>query len=289
MHADSFFVQGITHEVCEDYATAGPGYAIISDGCSNGGGPRIDTDWGSRLICKAAESNLALFDIDCTQFLLQTITKADLQRRMIDNISGNALAATLLLVKERPEVFQIFACGDGFYGGRKRDGTWVIHQIEYVPGGLLMKAAPFYPIYFADFDNRERYITAFGSVMKIHRFIGNFENHNHEEFEHDFTVQSVDQLPFVHDSLSKADYDFAFVATDGIGSFYELINNGTSRYNQDIPPMSVLEVLLGVLNNTPSYLKLNKQWAFRNRARGTFLQKNWHNSDDVAMGGLFDV
>ena len=58
MTTESIFEQGSTHEVCEDYAIQGGGYTILADGCSNGGGPRIDTDWGSRILCKAAEEHL---------------------------------------------------------------------------------------------------------------------------------------------------------------------------------------------------------------------------------------
>ncbi len=66
MHADSVYVIGDGHQVCEDYARSGcfsdmwisedglrsaVHYALVSDGCSGS----KDTDIGSRLIINAAE------------------------------------------------------------------------------------------------------------------------------------------------------------------------------------------------------------------------------------------
>ena len=64
MNTGSFFTIGSTHLVCEDYALHGKDYVILSDGCSNGGGPRIHTDWGSRILCKAAEEHIQLLEFD---------------------------------------------------------------------------------------------------------------------------------------------------------------------------------------------------------------------------------
>ncbi|HYO91642.1 MAG TPA: hypothetical protein VEQ40_08400, partial [Pyrinomonadaceae bacterium] len=69
MNADSAFLIGATHAVCQDYAVAGNGtpderaavsnlqanpYVILSDGCSSS----PDTDIGARLLVKAAEQVL---------------------------------------------------------------------------------------------------------------------------------------------------------------------------------------------------------------------------------------
>ena len=64
MNADSTFTIGSSHQVCQDYAVAGLrndrglasqrnrlAYAVVSDGCSSS----IDSDFGSRLLSKAAE------------------------------------------------------------------------------------------------------------------------------------------------------------------------------------------------------------------------------------------
>lgn len=135
MKADSFFEQGTTHEVCEDYSTHGEDYAIISDGCSKQGNLKIDTDWGSRIICKAAELCLPALFVDLEEFVTATMDSSLRAVTALPNLKRESLTATLLAAYHVQEMTRVVVIGDGVWGAKRRDGTWDIHTLEFLPGG----------------------------------------------------------------------------------------------------------------------------------------------------------
>ena len=136
MQSDSFFEIGVTHEICEDYASHGANFGIVSDGCSNGNGPKIDSDWGSRILCKSGEQHLDKLSSP-DQFITAITTTAKTQLGVFVNMSIECLTATFIALCGNETNYMSLIVGDGVIGGRRRDGTWKIVNYEFEKGGSL--------------------------------------------------------------------------------------------------------------------------------------------------------
>jgi hypothetical protein len=276
---DSFFQQGTTHEVCEDYALHGNGYAIISDGCSNGGGPRIDTDWGSRILCKAAEQHIDKFHEDTIRnFMEGVITTAQVQCRVFPFLNPNCLTATLGVVKLMDDRFLVGLFGDGVIGAHKRDGTWEVYSYSF-------EQASYYLKYDMVPGELQSYLNRFGNKAKVAAYKGKLGELAEEITEFEFNSAN----PAFLRAFSVADYDFAFVGSDGFTAFYMQDVTTTSKQNIPIGIQSILSVLLDMSPNmlkSSSFLRRQRMWAFKREVGNTFLKKRWLNSDDLSMAGI---
>ena len=115
--------------ICEDYALHGEGVASISDGCSTA----VDTDWGSRLLCKAGINNPTNIDA-----VLQKATDA---AKVLD-LGPESLFATYGYVYECSEEYVAASLwGDGSIVYLDDDNNWVKWTIDYQDN------TPSYPIY----------------------------------------------------------------------------------------------------------------------------------------------
>lgn len=285
MLTDSFYEIGKTHEVCEDYATSGENFAIVSDGCSNGGGPRIDTDWGSRIIAKAAEQHLkVLSNSNIESFLSAVGATAQTQCASFPNLVPECLTATLLLLVKPPSFENIFGLvvGDGTIGGQRIDGSWVIYHYEFVQGGTTNKAAPFYLKYMMN-NEIDKYVSMFGGKLKQTKYEGKLDGEMKETEE---ILEFNPQEPWQQHWFCPKDFRFTFVASDGTSSFYQKVQTETQKHNDPIPFLDVMRVLLDVTTVRPGFLRLQRQWCFRRENKGTFRHRNWHNGDDVSMAGI---
>ena len=287
MITDSFFEQGVTHEVCEDYAVHGDDYAILADGCSNGG-VSIHTDWGARLLCKAAEEHMARIQAEPTLFMQLVMNTALTQPRAIANLPVGCLTATLLTLCQTCQgndglIATIF--GDGVVGGLRKDKTWDIRVIEYQPGGTTGQAAPYYPKYKL-LEEEDRWVELFGDKYLVTTYHGNLTFPSNLTMEQKERVLSLED-PFEYWFFDKKIYDFAFIASDGIQSFYEWDETSTSRQQSRIGTPAVLGVLLDILSFQKDFLRLQRGWAFKQDKPGTFKRRGWHNADDVSMAGIY--
>jgi len=299
MIADSFFEQGSTHEVCEDYAVHGLEYAILSDGCSNGGGPRIDSDWGSRLLCKAAEQHLSRFVAspdDPSAFLAAVSGTAQTQVRTFPNLGVNCLTATLLLLTHRTYTsLDALVIGDGIVGGKRHDGRWKIYMIEFVGGG------PYY-LKYQMCGEEEQWKEHCGSTCRVSTFFGKllpeyeppedftFENRTdfwqqngswgERTFEWDF------RQPYMLFDFSREEYEFVFISSDGLQSFYQPRREGVRKYNEPVHVLDVVRILMDIRTSKPGFARLQRNWSFKQDRAGTFRRLNWLNGDDVSIGAI---
>lgn len=293
MITDCFFQQGVTHEVCEDYALAGQSFAVVSDGCSNGGGPRIDTDWGARLLCKAAERNL----LDLRQrpeVFITTVAKTALLQLSTFNMPVECLTATLAMLHMREGAMRCrgLIVGDGVIGGRRYDGSWRIVNFEYLPGGSVGRAAPFY-LKYAMTGEVQKYMDLYGGKMRRTEYNGTFGDLSkpesvtyemtREEIEFDFDPEC-----FYHQVwFDVKEFAFAFVASDGVSSFYRHVRTETNKYTEAVGLLQVLGVLLNVPPPRSGFLRAQRQWAFKRDVAGSFVRRGWHNADDVSVGAIY--
>jgi hypothetical protein len=291
MFADSFFQQGARHDVCEDYALHGDTFAVISDGCSNGGGPRMDTDWGARLICKAVQQYIVTalrksrlpnisYGLMLEVFWTNVGNAVRQQVAAIPGLSPDCMTATAGVVYDDCGVMTAMLFGDGVIGARRReDKRWEVK--EYKPD----KGAPYYLTYFVN-DGTDRYLKTFGGdhTTTLYRCAPKFA-----AVEEEVTAgQPFSRLtPWFWATFPKDEYDLAFVGSDGLSSFFKKINTGTSKHTEPVPLPDVLGVILDVGNPRDGFLSLVRNWAFKRNVKGTFVERDWHSYDDVSVGALY--
>ena len=310
MNAESVFIQGSTHEVCEDYALEGENYTILSDGCSNGGGPRIHTDWGSRILCKAAEFHLGTAVEQPQSFMDVVGTTAQTQRNVFPNLPVESLTATLSgqqLVKEKIHSFLI---GDGIIGGKRKDGRWKIHVIDFKKGGESNRSAPFY-LKYQFCNDVEQYIKLFGGVYEVTTYFGvlhkpemeypanpptdsedwyAFQTDRQEQWAQVMTESTVEhsvtEKPCFAAQFPVDEYEFTFHCSDGAQSFRWYRASGTSRSKEDIHVLDSLRIAL-TFRPGPAFLRRATNWNFKTDRPGTFPRRGWFHEDDFSMGVIY--
>ena len=280
MLTSSYFTIGTSHMVCEDYALAGNGYSIISDGCSNAGGPRIDTDWGARILAKALEEQLVV-QMPPTDWSANVLSVAKTQIRNFPNLPFECLTATLGTVYQTATGATAWLVGDGVVMARRRDGKHVFHHVEFLPGGERNHPAPFYLRYLNKPVDAEHYFHLFGGRVKITsqegNLLGDQETFSYRESQRQLTTESYH---FVWDFPAE-EYEYVMVGSDGLASFYTFDEKGR---NKPITLTGVLRYLLDFPDYNPGFFLRQCQWVFKQDKRNTFRRLNWHNYDDVSLG-----
>lgn len=125
MHTDSFFSQGHTHTVCQDYALSGfdsaaQPFAIVADGCSSS----PNSDVGARLLAHAAQQYLRKENAFCPPNVLR---QARLVAAALD-IPNRCLDSTLGVIRASTSLFEVWLAGDGNIAATRHDGS--IDQIH---------------------------------------------------------------------------------------------------------------------------------------------------------------
>lgn len=287
MNTDSFFQQGASHEVCEDYALHGEGHVILSDGCSNGGGPPLDTDWGSRLICKAAQQHIDLLR-DKNWYLFNMWVGAQCQKVLetYPALNPDCVTATLVAALRSSESVLTYMVGDGVTGGKRRDGSWEVCLYEYQRGGSRDAAAPYYLKYGWREGERKKYFELFGGKVKRTIWTGDLMDEQKTLLVNTDEIQLNPEEPFFWREYMLSDYEFVFVGTDGVTSFYENVQTETSKHTEPVHVLDALRVLLDVNSSNPGFLRRQRQWAWKRNVTGTLLRRNWHSADDVSLGAI---
>lgn len=291
MLTDSIFEIGVTHEVCEDYALHGTDYAVVADGCSSG----EYTDWGCRLLAKAAEEFLPQrkSTLDSWTFLQAAAITAKTQSRNFPNLPDSCLIATLLVAQKMDDVIRATVAGDGVVGGRRRDGRWKIYDIDFHSG------APYYLKYHM-FGDIIPWGEQFGLDYDVTSYFGNIMGKDLEcsaeatqEERQEVWSQAVStsvvtkalntEKPFEEFDFPIDEYEFVFVASDGLDSFY----TKTPKGNASIHLLDVLRVLMDFRSFRHGFMRLQRNWSFRQERKGTFKRRNWQNGDDVSTGVIY--
>lgn len=281
MRTGSYFNIGTTHTVCEDYALHGGGYVILSDGCSNGGGPRIHTDWGSRLLCKAAEVNLDLLPCESEAFNNRCISSAMTQVNAIPNLPMQCLTATLLVAVVKGDQIHVHVVGDGLFGVKKKDGTFEISEIHF---GTVDNpiSAPYYLRYELHKADRAEYLERFGPIYTEKLWVGDLKNPEFQTIQHNLMDGTT-----IFRSYDIDEVEFAFIASDGLSSFYLPTVTGTSKVNQPVEVPDVVSVLMDFKSYNADFVGRQSEWVFKTKRPGSFGRLDWHNGDDVSLGVIY--
>lgn len=261
MNSDAFFTIGSTHKVCQDYALAGKGYAVLSDGCSMADQSEI----GAMITAKAVESAIL------TGYKVPTFTILNYSYRLCKEafskaLEDEALFATALSCTVDDDNFHIFVSGDGVVAVRERDtGDWLIHRFEYPSG------APFYPVYDLNKQDKARWLTQFGGRLKETTYWLNKTSPNTGEVSSCWEEES-EGLPMVL-TKSVANYDAVAIFSDGIMSFQSA--------EESISFPQILRGFLDFKNYAGVFVKRTCNFALKQlKDRGV------SHSDDFSMGAI---
>ncbi len=284
MNADSAFIIGATHAVCQDYAVAGNGwptrpamhstlpaapYVILSDGCSSS----PDTDIGARLLVKAAEQTLLTFRPWASE-LAEMHTEAArcaLTWAEVTGIRPQALDATLLTAHLLGDELILGCSGDGVIVVESWSGVIDVYAISYLAG---------YPLYPSYLHQPERLLTLTEGVC-AGKEVSHYRCNEVEEtlrLEDTTTSASLTEVF----TVKASDYKYAALLSDGIHSFFTRQQTETSKSAEAIPMEEILKELIS-FNSV--------RGAFVARRLRKFLMecqtKGGQHRDDLAIGALY--
>lgn len=201
---DTFFMQGTTHTVCQDYALAGDvdGYPfiIVADGCSGS----EDSDTGARILARCAASLISLLDNPVPEAAAKTFATVTIRQArnfLLPGLQRSALDATLLAAVALEDRFRVVMYGDGTIF--TPDAAKNIN-VEFT------KSAPFYLNYLDDPDRLSAYRVA-GPQVCI----------NQGELQNPETTTLVFDFPY-------SDFPAIGIGSDGWSTFTDESGNTTA-------------------------------------------------------------
>ncbi|MFA4971239.1 MAG: protein phosphatase 2C domain-containing protein [bacterium] len=256
-NADSAYVIGAAHRVCQDYARCGRTqegrpYAIVSDGCS--GSP--DTDVGARLLTLSCEVGIGRISsmADPAWWCWGAMEVIDLRRRLFQktcwNLDPLAMDATLVFALGQRSSAFVSCTGDGVIAARDPGGALRIWEVE-APDGY-----PRYANYLVD-DQR------MAAVLQREEWVA--RGPDGEE------LRCRGVQPF-----QRTIEDAAVVAvfSDGVRSFLD-------ADHQPIPSEVIVGELMAFKGLQGVFVQRRLQAFLRKAA-----QRGWRHDDDLSMGAV---
>lgn len=266
MNTGSAFYIGKTHKICEDYACHGmtpEPYILLSDGCSSS--PK--TDFGSRILTKVASDLLQKgLDFEPDEMLIE----ADEIRRIL-NIPQESLDATLLCAYVRGEKYKLSMYGDGVSVKAKEDGSMEVVMIEYPSG------APFYLNYGLNQTRKIGYTAAFGLKRKVSTYLLRTDGTVEDLIE----KEDQDGNFYSEEGFCK-DFKSISLMSDGVLSFYELVNSVTSKSENHISVNEILRKLIDFKGFQGEFVDRRFQ-----KFRKDCEKINWFHGDDVSLATIY--
>lgn len=274
MNTDSIFCIGKTHKICQDYTASevlsphsedSTAYAVVSDGCSSS----PDTDFGARILTRVCAETLSNFrELDYKTL----ITKASDMSTSL-NLNSRALDATLLCVDFDGFYgdYIIHMFGDGTAVKLRKDGVIEVINIEYISG------APFYLNYFCNKERKNSFIEKFG----LKKIITKFSIYPNGLVFESSSKEDNDETYFTENNSSE-NYKAVGVLSDGISSFYELVNTGTSKIQQPVALENVLSMLLDFKGFQGEFVQRRMQ-----KFNKDCEKLNWNHADDLSLSMIY--
>jgi hypothetical protein len=270
VNADWFFAIGKTHDVCEDYAYAegspGAAIAVLSDGCS--GSP--DTDFGSRLLVRAAAERLWN---DGMEFDGQRVVYQAAGMAKQIGLQENSLDATVFCAKAvkmaSGVLCTVWVHGDGVVVARKKAGGFLVIEVSYKSG------MPAYLSYLLNKNRLHRYQQETRGRPVV---VSNLDySEEWDLIDADFHEGMKWPSEVIEINLADCDCEFDLVAmfSDGIQSFQRRTLTGVL---ESVPYALVAEQVMALKGMKGEFLKRRCN-AFLNR----FCVKNsWQHDDDFS-------
>jgi hypothetical protein len=261
---------GASHRVCEDYALVNNPkldyypYVVLCDGCSSAD----NTDFGARLLAKAAESALYRTGYDERAFLNATLASGQIFCRSI-GLDQSALRATLMVIYASPDdkLLHVILVGDGVIAVRNRNrGEIFVTEYRFTSG------APYYLQYEASDEDRSTYVEQFGTEFIL-------QSHSRDVSVSPSPATWDMSKYWVHLCYDTEDIDMVAVMSDGVTSFVNPVETETDKRTESVPTIEIVEEFLAFKRMTGPFVEKRFNRAFR-----TFAENGWKNLDDVSIG-----
>jgi len=272
MNADSAFVIGATHAVCQDYVVAGnpstaTPYIILSDGCSSS----PDTDIGARLLVKSAEWILNRKSVKDIRELHAAAAVRALD--LVDSVglTPQAVDATLLTAHVQGNELVLACSGDGVILVQDWSGVIEAYSVSY-PSGY-----PRYPAYTQQPDRLAALVCCGEPQKEIKYFRGEL---NQTTLRLADTGSSRERTEVF--SFNARSYRYAALLSDGVHSFCATAGSQSSRSARPICFPALARELVSFKN---------VRGAFAGRRLKRFLKDStlngWQHADDLALGAIY--
>jgi serine/threonine protein phosphatase PrpC len=272
MNANGAFVIGRTHDVCQDYASAGflqeGAFAVVADGCSSS----PDTDVGARLLVKAAELLVEKLDThseDTVEWYHATAVGQAFAHADVLGVDSRCVDATLLTVRARGRQFIATCFGDGAIVLKDRAGEITAYSITFT------ESFPRYPSYFADIRRLAALDARLGNIKEVTktRLAPDGRVLLRETSTSDRSIEIV--------SGSIDEFTLVAVMSDGINSFTTTVASETSRRSERLGLEIVLPELVAFKSPTGAFVQRRL-----NRFRADCRKRGWHHLDDLAVAAI---
>jgi len=271
MNADSTFIIGSTHAVCQDYALSHTGpsgsFVIVSDGCSTS----PDTDLGARLLARAAAKIISTHQETDLKSIHETASNTALQWATTLGLPPQAVDATLLTAHCEGENLLVGVTGDGVLVLESQSGCIDVYSISF-PSGF-----PLYPTYLYQPDRFDAWAIKADAVKEVKHFQAVSINEPVQLVGTSITTTLTEEF-----LLRAADYKHVVLMSDGIHSFYCAQETATSKSLKSISLDHQLRETISFRGKTGAFVarrvkKLSKEWT----------AKGWGHSDDLTIGAIY--
>jgi len=297
MNSDSAFYIGSTHDVCQDFSLSGKIskdnilYSIVADGCSSS----LYSSIGARILSFSAQKELnKIYRNNAGFFDFQDDICIERSRSSISslNIPVECLDSTLITACSEEYETNIDMKGDGVVAIGLLNGDILIISVEF-PSGY-----PYYMNYLPSYSKRYNIWAEANNecLVKMSIILSNGEYKILEKECGDHYAYATWDHPHRYIFASPTEYGveieiegqrknigkYIVIMSDGIKSFYEPTDNGTSRVNKPIDYHDVIYKILDFKN-------FNGQ--FMQRRLNKFLKQctkfGWYHYDDISFGAIY--
>lgn len=270
--ADSHYMIGKTHLVCEDYAHHFDNKMVVCDGCSSS----ENTDIGARLLALSFDKviDVCFESFDEDESLYTTIAKElSLEMQQITAslwIPVSSMDASLIgaFIDPSTGLLRVIMYGDGSIIYKKKDEDFIrAVNVSYE------KEAPYYLSYLHAGLRKDNYIEFAnqyedGKIKTIKS--GNISDLQEYKQRYDFPIYYM---------FHPEELEFLALVSDGLTSFYEKGECGLREpvdFNRVIMEFTSFPII------TPGFVKRRMR-----RACEVFEKKNIFHSDDISMAVMY--
>ena len=265
MPTDSFFTQGSTHRICQDYATHGANYAIVSDGCSSA----LDSDFGARLLTRAAIQALtADYELGSEAFYNCVLRQAASYAQAM-GLHEDCLFATLTIAQQIGKEFVVAMKGDGVIVAQYPNYFYVC-SLEFE------NCAPFFLRYHLNEESLKNYETHVGTKYNRHEYIvtPTLVTKAETECQVNLSNASVELHKFNTDEVQSV-----AIMSDGVSAFFRTDQSDTHKQSIKVDFIEVIRELMTFRNFNDGFVERRCQMAFKK-----FDKLGWKPFDDFSIG-----
>jgi len=267
MFTDSFFTQGSTHKICEDYALHGSNYVVISDGCSSA----EDSDFGSRLLARATVQAINRNDFGSNEFYYWVLATAVGYCRSL-SLPPDCLFATLLAAKKIEDKIVVIMKGDGLVAAKQKNGGIYVSYLEFP------FSAPFFLRYHLDETSLKDYKKQIGDTYLKYQY---YITPDGQVIDFTAIKCQMGNNPYLEQWSFGEETEVVTVMSDGILSFVKPEITATQKRMVKIEESEIIPKLMAFKDFNGEFVQRRCNMAFK-----LFEKDGWKSLDDVSVGAI---